>query len=137
MTDTVSTPLSDDLPKSLAEVIDAIGLAATLKLLQRFGGIRIYVPQPAHLTDDHELARAIGLAAARKLARIWGSERMPLPRAARALRLARDRALRLDYQTMSAAQCALKYQLTERQVYWIAGRVEDDRRQAELFHPPE
>jgi Mor family transcriptional regulator len=129
----VNAPLAEDLPESLADVVEAIGIAATLKLIERFGGIRIYVPLREHISDDHELARAIGLVAARKLAEIWGKERMPLPRAAKAMRLARDRALRRDYQSISASQCALKYQVTERQVYWIVGRDEEERRQADLF----
>ncbi len=133
MSDTELLVLDEDLPESLAEVVRAIGLASTLKLIQRFGGIRIYVPQPEHIAEDHDLARALGLPAARKLAQIWGSERLPVPRAAKALRLARDRALRRDFKTLSASQCALKYQVTERQVYWITGRAEEDPKQTNLF----
>lgn len=128
-----ATPLACDLPESLAEVVRAIGLPATLKLIERFGGVRIYVPQPEHIDEDHPIARAIGLADARTLAGIRGKERMELPRAARALRLVRDRALRRDYESMSESQCALKYQVTERQVRSIIGRAEEDERQTALF----
>lgn len=133
MSDIAPAPLACDLPESLAEVVEAIGLAATLKLIQRYGGVRIYVPQPEHITEEHDLARAIGLEAARQLASIWGGERLPVVRAAKAIRLARDRALRRDYQSMSASQCALRYQLTERQLYEIVGRPEEEERQAGLF----
>lgn len=131
--------LAVDLPESLVDVVAAIGLPATLKLVERFGGIRLYIPRPEHIECEHPLTQAIGLEAAKKLAAIWLGERPPVPRALYAIRRARDRALRLDYLSMSAAKVALKYQLTERWVYVIAAtqdETQDDEGragQADLF----
>lgn len=123
MSDISPEPLADDMPESVKDVVGAIGLAATLKLIDRFGGSRVYVPCPEFITEDHDIAQAIGVPLARKLAALCRNERMELPRAAKAIRSARDRALRRDRAGMSASQCARKYQMTERQVYSIVGRA--------------
>jgi Mor family transcriptional regulator len=111
--------LEEDFPASLAEVVRAIGIPAMLKLAARFGGVRVYVPQPGRLTEGHPLARLIGIDAARVLAKIRGGEWRDLPRCSKALRVARDAAIRRQYPTTSASKLALKYRLSERQVYKI------------------
>ena len=109
----------EDLPGSLAEIARVIGVSATLKLIERFGGTRLYVPGAKRLTEDHVIARTIGLAAARAIVKIWGEDRLEIPRAARALRLARNRAVRRESSTLSVPKLALKWGLTERQIYQI------------------
>ncbi len=94
-------------------------MPATLKLIECFGGSRVYVPRLEQITEDHAIARAIGMAAARAVSRIWVNEQWEVPRATRAKRLARDRAIRREPRTISVAKLALKYGLTERQVYKI------------------
>jgi Mor family transcriptional regulator len=127
LSDIAPALIAEDLPARLADVAEAIGLVATLKLVTRFGGIRVYVPRPEYITEDHELARAIGLDAARKLAQLCVGERFSVPRAAKAIRRARDRALVRDRRSMSIPQCAHKYRITERQVYWIVGHAEKEK----------
>lgn len=122
----------------LDELIDAIGIEATLTLVERFGGVRIYVPEAGTLTEDHPIVRAIGLEAAQRLARMWPQERPYLPRAVAELRRRRDEALVADLDAgMSFSQAARKYRLTERQVYSIKAaapaRAEIKQRQAGLF----
>ena len=109
----------EDLPGSLAEIARVIGVPATLKLIERFGGTRLYVPGAKRLTEDHVIARTIGLAAARAVVKIWGEDRLEIPRAARALCLARDRAVRRESSILSVPKLALKYGLTERAIYRI------------------
>lgn len=111
----------EDFPASLAEVVRAIGIPATLKLAERFGGIRVYVPQQERLTLGHPIVRLIGIGAARALAKIRGGERRDMPRCAKALRRARDAAVRREYSAAAASKLALKYHLTERQIYQICG----------------
>ena len=49
----------DDLPESLREVVELIGLSATLKLVEHYGGlIAVYVPR--EIEPDHRLARDLG-----------------------------------------------------------------------------
>ncbi len=109
----------EDLPKSLANIVRAIGMPATLKLIERYGGSRVYVPEPKHITVDHAIARAIGFDAARALSRLAGDERIEVPRAAGAFRLARDRLILRESRTASVSKLALKYHLSERQIYQI------------------
>lgn len=109
----------EELPASLAEVAEAIGLAATLSLVEHAGGVRIYVPE--RLTDDHRLVEWIGREAAARLSESFSMEELIVPRCAEALRRVRNRHMRRERQELGArpAELALRYRLTERQVYTI------------------
>lgn len=111
---------------AIHELIRAIGLPLTLKLVERFGGVRIYLPLPEHLDETNPIVKTIGLAPTRKLAELWPQDRPYLPRAVAWVRRERDRELRRDLETMSFSQAALKYHLTERQVYAINAAGGDD-----------
>ena len=52
----------------LMDIIKAIGLPAAMKLVENFGGTRIYLPQPEKVDADNEIAKIIGVEAARALA---------------------------------------------------------------------
>jgi hypothetical protein len=56
--------MSIALQPGLAEIVEAIGEDAAAKLVERFGGGRLYV---ASGIEGHAIADAIGLDAARKL----------------------------------------------------------------------
>lgn len=121
---------------AIHELIRAIGLPLTLKLVERFGGIRIYLPLPEYLDDTNPIVKTIGYEATRTLANLWPQDRPYLPRAVAWVRRERNRALRKDLETMSFSQVALKYQLTERQVYalassWAEDDIEVEREQRE------
>ncbi len=124
----------DDLPDSLREVVDLIGLAATLKLVEHFGGrTQLYVPR--EIEPDHPIVQAIGITAARKLATVYGADALRnIPRCAEGLRRIRNAEIHAR-RGESAAALALEYGLTERQIWTI--RAEDDEgadaRQAALF----
>ena len=113
-----------DLPESIADIVKAIGIPATLKLAARFGGTRIYWPRPLHITEDHVIALTIGVEAARAVAKLYEGERLTFPRAVRALLLARDRAIRREARRTSVRKLALKYHLTERGIYLILNRAD-------------
>ncbi|AKH37279.1 MULTISPECIES: Mor transcription activator family protein [Nitrosomonas] len=121
------------LPGILQEITALIGLPATLKLTQKYGGVRLYVPK--HLPEDHVLADLIGLEAARKLAEHYGGlVHFDIPKAD-AIRIAlRNSKIRAEWPTLSQRQLALKYSLTERQVRKIlAIEQQDEPRQMGLF----
>lgn len=123
----------DDLPESLREVVDLVGLPATLKLVEHFGGaIAVYVPR--EIEADHPLAHAVGPAAARKLSSLYGGDYLRnIPRCARGLRRIRDVEIRAR-RTEGAFRLALEFGLTERQIWTIfAEDDERDARQAALF----
>lgn len=129
--------LAEDLPESVTEIVRVIGLAATLKLIERYGGTRLYFPHPEAIDDEHPLAQAIGLAAARAVAKLYSTLREEIPRAADAVRRARNRLIRREAENMSEPKLALKHALTERQIRNIINLPDDvdarANRQARLF----
>ena len=73
----------------LEELVSLIGKDAAAKLIDIFGGTRLYVPHSPH--DDDLLTGSLGAEAALKLASIYGGDRIevpnPTPRRARILEL--------------------------------------------------
>ncbi len=62
-------------------------MQATLALLARKGGLRIYVPTPERVTADHPMSAIIGEQALRQLAAEYGGlPHFQLPKAERALK---------------------------------------------------
>lgn len=121
------------LPPKLAELVDEIGFPATLKLVEKWGGIRLYVPLEDNLTPEHPIAKEVGFEAARKLARAH-SEWLEVPLAARYLRGVRDKIIREAYDDASAARLARRFGMTRRNIFYIVGREEpDEAKQPELF----
>lgn len=127
--------LAEDLPEGIADLVEAIGFAATLKLIEHCPGIRIRPPKEDRLHAEHRLVRAIGFEAARALSRLADGMKIEVPRAAVAIRRARNRAMKRDEETMSQPQLAVKYGLTQRQVRTILNGFDEDAdsRQSALF----
>lgn len=123
---------ADHLPPSLADLVRLIGFTATLKLVERFGGGRLYVPLEQHLTEQHAIVRAIGKDAARKLARDRKGEILEIPRAVAYMRVVRDAIIREQYQTQSASALAREYGMTRRNVFYLVGAA-NDANQDDLF----
>lgn len=127
--------LLEDLPESLREVVDLIGLAATLNLVEHFGGlITLYVPRD--IEPSHQIAIAIGITAARKLVLRYGGDCLrSIPLCAAGLRRIRDAEIRRRSASESAASLAREFMLTERHVWRILaeGTDSDDGKQAALF----
>lgn len=112
----------DLLPPSLQEVAEVIGIVATLKLVEWRGGVRVWVPGEVKAFDP--LANAIGVVAAEKLCARFGLEFLWIPKCTKAVRAARDSEIRRRYKTTTAAQLALEYGLTDRQIWAIVARRE-------------
>lgn len=113
------------LPESLQAIADLIGTPAALKIAERWGGTRLYIPEDPG--EDHELAKLIGIEAARALGDEYAGERIEIPKAdcwGRAVRDSLIREARTNGQ--SQASLALEYRLTERQVRNIERQIVDD-----------
>lgn len=123
---------TDLLPPILQDIVELIGMHATMKLVEHYGGVRLYVPK-LELADDHILVRQIGRRAAEKLHTIYGGELIEIPKAERALRAVRNARIRKQRsEGVLVSVVALQNRLTERQIRTICGEVEDDR-QVDLF----
>lgn len=121
------------LPGVLQDIAELIGLPGTLKLVEAYGGVRLYVPKK--IDAAHDLAILIGLDNATTLAETYGGEdHFDIPRAVAATRAARDTLIRADRAAgMTHRELALKNKLTERQIRTILGDEGEDDRQIGLF----
>ena len=80
-------PLTD-LPDSLRELAELIGLPSAMILTDRWGGVRLNIP--VRMGPDHPLALYLSLKAARKLAGYYGGDRIAVPCGRAVMRAVRD-----------------------------------------------
>jgi Mor family transcriptional regulator len=100
-------------------LVAIIGLGAALKFAGRFGGRRVYVPQPERLKAEGPIVATIGFEAAQRLAFEWRGQEIAVPRCVSYLVRERARRIHADAATMSAAEIAGKYGITERYAFMI------------------
>lgn len=97
------------LPPSARELIDVIGLQATLKLVEARGGRVLPIPKGkrrAGVAQLDELAEIVGLDAAKRLSRRYGGAPLSIPLCTSAVRAARDEALQARFDHLSAKMSA-------------------------------
>lgn len=118
--------LVEDLPESLRELQQLIGLPATMAIVKRWGGLRIKIPSRYH--DDHQLVKVVGHEAMVKVVDNYAGCNLYIPRALTAILAMRnvDILTRLDNE-VSASTLAREYNLTERQIWKIKQRPEAAR----------
>jgi len=97
--------------KAVDELTRIAGAEATAKLIDRFGGTRLYVPVAAK--PESELVAAVGMDAAVRLCRAFGGERIEVPRKHDVLR---ERILELGDRGLSRSAIALELKCTVR---WV------------------
>lgn len=101
---------------TLETITEAIGVSAAAKIVEEFGGRRLYVarsPQP-----EDALVRLIGERAAAELARMFGGDRIMIPAdAERAHR--RRRILEARSRGLTISSVAREIRCTERYVYKV------------------
>lgn len=120
------------LPPLLQEMVGLIGMPATMRLVQKYGGVRIYVPK--RVEPDHELARLIGLSNAEALSDAYGGDdHFDVPKGEIALKAVRNATIRsLRAEGVSIRNLSLNPEfgrLTERTIRAICGEMVDDRQQ--------
>lgn len=123
------------LPPVARMLARAIGLAATVRLLQARGGTQLHVPvDPARAQVLRGVLSADEITA---LASAFGALRLDLPKPDKVLRQVRDAQIRADRARHSAGHVARTYGLTRRHVINITGAVEPTPAETEqdLFGP--
>lgn len=105
------------LPLLLREWVDGIGLAATLRIAERYGGIRLHINKTVRPND--ELSTLIGVPAAEWLAKRY-SGTQEIPRAARLLMMLRNAEIvrRLE-NNEPAERLAREFSTTRRHIFRI------------------
>ena len=133
MTDLIDPAVERDwLPPLLREIEEVAGLEAALRICQRWGGSRLFVPRSPG--PDHPIVREIGAEAAGRLCGHFAGEELTVPLGAGILRRLRNREIIARYRAgESAGSIARDMRMTERWVYAIVGREEEDRSQMSLF----
>jgi hypothetical protein len=104
--------------KDYGHVAEVIGDAATMKLCEHFGGVRLYVPR--HIAPNNPIALAIGKDAAEKLAQYYHGTDLNFPKAY----LGRQRVVDMAQQGYRPREIALATGYTTRHVHHI---LKDDR----------
>src|SRR5215208_1085377 len=91
------------LLKVLQDFVRLIGLHATMLLVEKFGGLRIYIP--LNPSAEHHFAQLIGLGNLQKLSQVYGREdHFELPKAERALLALRNAKIKAEYGPKSIRQ---------------------------------
>lgn len=121
------------LPGILREIYDLMGLVPTLKLVNRYGGVRIiYVPKK--LTPEHELVTTLGWDDANKFAAHFGGEdHLEIPKAQSLMVVLRNMRIKEEQKNLSQPKLAQRYNLTERQIRKILCRDDPEEDQLGLF----
>lgn len=108
----------DQLPVSLREMTETIGLMASLALVEQFRGITLEIPK--RINDKHYLVTTLGKETALCFCQVYGGERLYIPKAAYALRQLRNREIILGYDRgESIKELVRKYSLCDRQIWNI------------------
>lgn len=106
----------EDLPDTLAQVAEVIQLPATLRLVEHFGGSRVYVPMKA--SQGHPLIRLIGASRASALCARFGGQHINVAHLVhRQLRTRDEEIQRGRASGLSARELARRFGISERQVY--------------------
>lgn len=122
------------MPPSARDLVNVLGFAATMDLLNRFGGKRIFIPN--RLTDDAKIVGQIGREAAEKLVERMPGTRMEPPMLTSIERLLRDNAIRADFDSgMDIPELVDRYRITQRHIRRLLCRSPDTRPSARPKRP--
>ncbi|MEN2427238.1 Mor transcription activator family protein [Chromobacterium vaccinii] len=133
------------LPEMAQLIATLIGLPKALRLIEAWGGTTFPISKNKRRDGQiryEALAEVVGVEAADIMTRHFGGEVLSIPRCALALREIRDRMLRYDFDTetklvsttCAVSQLAKKYNMTERNVWFILKRYDKrNTAQGDLF----
>ena len=119
----------EDLPVSLVDVAETLGLPAAVTLIRHFGGQEVKFPTRPH--DDHPIIKALGGEIGYALCKFLGGQMIYVP-LARPQRL-RAEVLRLQAAGHDRARIARMLGISQRHVRRIANDHHSDPRQPGLF----
>lgn len=115
---------------TFGELRDVIGLDMARVLCRSRGGVSLYIA--GNPGEDAELAPVIGLPALRALAQVYGGETIVVPNHRKGTPKKRD-ILRLREQGVSLRDIALRLDVTERYVEYVASVGRPKSAQASLL----
>lgn len=107
----------------LRQLVELIGLPATLAIVERYGGTQLNIPRQAD--QNAALVALIGADKAAVLGRALGPDRLLIPKALPALTAVRNQVIVRQLQTRSVRQVAREFRLGERMIWYIRSRAEE------------
>ncbi|MGZ8236362.1 MAG: hypothetical protein ACXWTY_00630 [Methylobacter sp.] len=121
---------ADLLPPQARQLVRLIGMAHTLTLLEKRGGVTLRIPVNAHQAEV--LPGILPMDAIVKLCAAMPGQRLELPKVDKIVKQLRNAVMRAERQELSASRVALRHDLSRRQVINICHPVADER-QVDLF----
>lgn len=121
---------ADLLPPQARQLVRLIGMAHTLTLLEKRGGVTLRIPVNAH--EAVVLKEILPIEAIVKLCDAMAGQRLELPKMDKIIVQIRNLAMQNERKELSASSVALRYRLSRRQVINICRPTADDR-QVDLF----
>lgn len=110
--------LSRLLPHSVREMAEIIGIDLSMEIVKKFGGLRLHVPLPHHLTASHRISQLIGFGKAQDFALHFGGVTLSIPLCKSMLLESRNIEIRKKYdEGVSVSRIAEEFSITERTVY--------------------
>jgi Mor family transcriptional regulator len=107
--------LINELPESLAQMVDVISVEALIKLVDSFGGQDLYIP--AKLEPDSTISLVIGSGDAELLSKYYHGSDIAIPTLKRLREKYRNIEIRnLKSQGISSNKLASDFNLTKRQI---------------------
>jgi hypothetical protein len=113
----------DLLPSRVADLVRVVGLPVALKIVEKWGGTRIWIPKKA--AESHWLCEAVGMDAFTKLCAAYGYSWLEIDRCRAAIRATVEtRIVREHDQGASSHELALRYGYTQRGIRKLRRRVQ-------------
>lgn len=110
----------EDLPASLLDVAEALGLRVALRLMAEFGGRDVKFPRRPD--EDHPVARALGMDDALALCEFLGGAQIYVPHG-RPRRSSRPAVLDMQARGLGRAEISRALGLSERHVRYLANQA--------------
>lgn len=124
-------PISlDNLPISMIDLAETLGLRIALRLMQEWGGCEMSFPKVPG--PDHRVVHALGEADAQAVCAYLGGSVIYIPHG-RAPRSARAAVLDLQSKNLTRAEIARTLGISQRHVRRVANGSDPDIRQPGLF----
>ena len=112
--------------KGLDPIVRLIGPGQALRLVEAYGGTRVFVPRAEHLGEAHPLARLLGLADALAVARAVGAALLKVPTCKAVFEEVRSAQMAYRHaHGETAAALAREFQMTEDSVYRLLARYRE------------
>ena len=96
----------DHLPRTARDLVDLIGLPATLRLVEAYRGQTLAIPKGKRLRGEaqiQEISERIGVVATKALCRHHGGTYLSVPSCAAAMRATRDARLQARFDELTKA----------------------------------